>query len=111
MTDGFRPGDVVTAASGAEYVIGEPIGLAADPDQPCDAPNGGSYMHDGGSVRCRCTVCPRCRHHTGNSHQGHYWGFCKVTKTTREFHFCCPDPAFGCELEEPGHETADVAVP
>jgi hypothetical protein len=49
--------------------------------------------------KCRCLVCARCGHHTGNSHQGHYWGWCKVTCTVRAFHFCCPDPAFGCELE------------
>lgn len=51
---------------------------------------------------CRCVVCPRCGHHTGNSHQGHYWKLCKVTRTLRTFHFCCPDLAFGCELEQTG---------
>lgn len=46
--------------------------------------------------QCRCTVCARCGHHTGNSHQGHHWKLCQVTGTMREFHFCCPGD---CELE------------
>lgn len=49
---------------------------------------------DGG---CRCVVCARCGHHTGNSHQGHFWAFCKVTRSIREPHFCCPGD---CELGE-----------
>jgi hypothetical protein len=49
--------------------------------------------------RCRCLVCARCGHHTGNTSQGHYWGFCKATKTIREHHFCCPGD---CELETKG---------
>lgn len=64
-----------------------------DDGSPCDAPDGGSYYPDGG---CRCIVCGRCGHHTGNSTQGHYWAFCKVTKTRRDFHQCCPGD---CELE------------
>jgi hypothetical protein len=47
------------------------------------------------TVTCRCMVCARCNHHTGNSHQGHYWKFCKVTKHMEEFHFCCPGD---CEI-------------
>lgn len=35
-------------------------------------------------------TCGRCDRPTGNYTQGHYWAFCKVTKTIREFHFCCP---------------------
>jgi len=58
----------------------------------CDSPDPPS-MVDG---HCRCIVCSRCKHHTGNSSQGHYWSWCNVTKTVREFHFCCPD---NCELE------------
>jgi hypothetical protein len=67
--------------------------------------------------RCRCLVCARCGHHTGNSHQGHYWSHCKVLagrvnaslapgetlpiaeflrRTSRDFHFCCPGD---CEFE------------
>lgn len=95
----LKPGDVLKGASGAEYVIGGLIGTAAGPGSECDAPDGGSYMFADGSMRCRCVVCPRCHHHTGNSHQGHHWAFCEVTGTTRDFHFCCPDPEFGCELE------------
>lgn len=49
-------------------------------------------------------LCGRCNQHTGNNHQGHYWGFCKVyaarglewEKCIRDFHFCCPED---CELE------------
>lgn len=56
----------------------------------CDAPNAG--YADG---HCRCIVCARCGRHTGNGNQGHYWAHCKVTRTVREFHFCCPGD---CEL-------------
>lgn len=63
----------------------------------CDAPEPRPvYIQPDGSVVCRCTVCGRCGHHTGNSNQGHYWSHCSVTRTLREFHFCCPDD---CELE------------
>lgn len=93
MSD-LRPGDRV-----GQWKIGGVIGLSPDLNLECDAPDGGSYMMIDGKVRCRCVVCPRCRHHTGNSHQGHYWGFCKVTGTIRQAHLCCPDPKFGCELE------------
>lgn len=60
----------------------------------CDFPGGSAAvsMVDG---RCRCTVCPHCGHHTGNAHQGHYFTWCRVTQTDREFHFCCPGD---CEL-------------
>lgn len=46
---------------------------------------------------CRCVVCARCGHHTGNSNQGHYWAWCKVSKQREEFHFCCPG---NCDLGE-----------
>lgn len=46
---------------------------------------------------CRCVICGRCNEHTGNSSQGHYWAFCKVTGTFRSMHFCCPGH---CQLEE-----------
>jgi hypothetical protein len=46
---------------------------------------------------CRCFWCGRCNQATGNSTQGHFWAFCKVTGTMRDFHFCCPD---NCALEE-----------
>lgn len=45
---------------------------------------------------CRCFWCGRCNNVTGNSNQGHYWAYCGVTKSVRDFHFCCPD---NCELE------------
>lgn len=44
----------------------------------------------------RLLVCARCNQRTNNTHQGHYWAWCRVTKDTREFHFCCPD---NCQLE------------
>lgn len=46
---------------------------------------------------CRCIVCARCGHHTGNNTQGHYWALCKVTCKVEDFHMCCPDD---CELSE-----------
>lgn len=62
----------------------------------CDAAVFGSapsYFPDG---RCRCTICARCGHHTGNSHQGHYWKWCKQEgQMLDDWHFCCPDLA--CE--------------
>ena len=61
----------------------------------CDARSASVSVVDG---HCRCLVCARCGHHTGNSHQGHYWAYCQVTRGKRDFHFCCPAPA-GCELE------------
>lgn len=67
----------------------------------CDAPESPVYilrMEAGRPVYgCRCMVCPRCAHHTGNNTQGHYWSWCHVTKSGREFHLCCPGD---CELEE-----------
>lgn len=62
----------------------------------CDFPDPPVYQMGEDSYSCRCTICGRCGHHTGNSNQGHYWRLCKVTKTMREFHQCCPDD---CELE------------
>ena len=69
-----------------------------EPDN-CDAAKFGSAPTSTADGHCRCLVCSRCGHHTGEANQGHYWSFCKVTKTMREFHFCCPDEEHGCELE------------
>ena len=73
-------------------------GVFGTPPPGCDAHMFGSppSVLDG---RCRCLVCGHCGHHTGNSHQGHYWSWCSVTRSLRGFHFCCPDDEFGCELE------------
>ncbi len=98
-SDLLAPGTVLTSASGAEYVIGEPIGYTAEPGMVCDAAEYGGHPSMDGTGRCRCVVCARCGHHTGNSHQGHYWGFCHVTRTVREPHLCCPTEP-GCELED-----------
>lgn len=65
----------------------------------CDANEFGSYASVYTDGRCRCLVCARCGHHTGNGTQGHYWTWCKVTRSMRTNHFCCPDSEFGCELE------------
>lgn len=46
---------------------------------------------------CRHLTCGRCEQHTDNGNQGHYWAYCSVTKTVRDFHFCCPGD---CELGE-----------
>lgn len=40
--------------------------------------------------------CGRCGHATDGRLQGHWWGHCDVTGTTRATHFCCPG---SCELE------------
>ena len=56
----------------------------------------GYYNPDTGVWTCRCVICAHCNKHTGNSHQGHYWSYCMVTKSVRDFHFCCPT---GCSLE------------
>lgn len=68
----------------------------------CDAANPSVYAEGdpaGGPITyvCRCGICGRCGRHTGNATQRHYWARCKVTKTMRDFHFCCPG---NCELEE-----------
>lgn len=76
---------------GGRYQITGLIGTDAGPG-PCDATDPPTYS-DG---RCRCVVCARCGKHTGNSNQGHFWAFCKVTKGMRDFHLCCPGD---CELE------------
>lgn len=60
----------------------------------CDSPTPASRIGD----VCRCLVCSRCGHHTGNATQGHYWSYCQATKTLREPHMCCPG---NCELENP----------
>jgi hypothetical protein len=65
----------------------------------CDAPSGGSvYLASDGKTYCRCVVCSRCGHHTGNSHQGHAWSYCSKTGEKVGFHFCCPD--LPCEYPE-----------
>jgi hypothetical protein len=81
--------DQPTTIAGRYQVTGL-IGTFGDRG-PCDAPDATRYP--GG---CTCIVCARCGNHTGNSNQGHYWAHCKVTKTKREFHLCCPGD---CELE------------
>ena len=126
MTD-IEPGTILTGASGAEYEIGEPIGSFGGRGE-CDAHLfGGAASVNALTGECRCIVCARCGHHTGNSHQGHYWKACKVLSarfdaehagehipfaeavqlTSRdEFHMCCPPP-LGCELEPPEETPGD----
>ena len=62
----------------------------------CDYPKPSVYSTRDGGYTCRCLICGRCGKHTGNSTQGHFWKFCDVTKTVRDFHLCCPND---CELE------------
>ena len=95
----LKPGDVIKGDSGQEWVIGGLTGKAPEPGSECDAPNPSGYSMPDGTTRCRCVVCPRCNHHTGNAHQGHYWAYCQVKRGPRDFHFCCDDSVFGCELE------------
>lgn len=61
----------------------------------CDQFNFSILPNPDGTTACRCIVCARCGRHTGNATQGHYWGFCDVTKKIEKFHFCCPG---NCEL-------------
>lgn len=65
----------------------------------CDAPDGPVYVmgyRDGEVVYgCRCIICSRCGHHTGNGTQGHYWSYCQVTGQREGFHMCCPR---NCEI-------------
>jgi hypothetical protein len=68
-----------------------PEGSVRVDQHACDRPDA-SRLGD----QCRCLVCSRCHRHTGNTTQGHYWGFCKVTGTVRQTHFCCPG---SCQLE------------
>lgn len=49
-------------------------------------------------VEVQGMLCARCEQQTNNRSQGHYWAWCKVTRSVREFHFCCPGD---CELEAP----------
>lgn len=68
---------------------------------PCNAPNPPIYLASGlltddPGLNCRCVVCPRCNMHTGNSTQGHFWAWCKVTESRRDYHWCCEE---SCSLE------------
>lgn len=68
-------------------------GLAASTNPPgCDSPVPASWNGRGG---CTCIICGRCKRHTGNSNQGHYWAICTVNRAVEQFHFCCPGD---CEL-------------
>lgn len=90
----------------------------------CDAENPSVYfsIHNNGYI-CRCIVCGRCGHHTGNNTQGHFWKHCSVlarlyppkpgesfakyeNRVSPDFHQCCPG---NCELyEEDGTRRAEV---
>lgn len=66
-------------------------------DLDCDYEGAASIYFDwtGRKAVCRCMICSRCGHHTGNTTQGHYWSMCKVKRDNKEHHFCCPGD---CEL-------------
>lgn len=71
------------------------------------------YMDRDGTYVCRCMICFRCKRHTGNSTQGHFWQVCHVRikfhsqhkkdsvldceECHPDFHQCCPND---CELFE-----------
>ena len=62
----------------------------------CDAAWASFYFDNNtGQMLCTCLICARCDRHTGNGHQGHYWGWCRVTNKMEDLHFCCPGD---CEL-------------
>lgn len=65
----------------------------------CDEPTASRYFvtDDIGNkvLACRCVICAQCKQHTGNANQGHYWAYCKITRRSETFHFCCPD---ACQL-------------
>jgi hypothetical protein len=83
---------------------GERLMAFGTPPPDCDAEQFGEHpsVVDG---HCRCMTCPRCGHHTANTHHGHYGSWCSVTKSPSGSHFCCRDPEFGCELEHPAAGT------
>lgn len=61
----------------------------------CDAPQPRPYYvigeRDGRLIYgCRCAICARCGHHTGNTTQGHFWSWCQVSQRSEGYHFCCP---------------------
>lgn len=64
-------------------------------------------VHDPITDRSLGMVCARCKQHTGNNTQGHYWAICTAVlargvplkRARRDHHFCCPGD---CELEAPG---------
>lgn len=63
---------------------------------PCEQGPAASIIRtEAGKYECRCLICARCGHHTGNSHQGHYWSYCSVTGQIERPHFCCPGD---CEI-------------
>lgn len=56
-------------------------------------------MTDARSKHDEGITCPRCGRATGNTSQGHRWRFCRITRTHRRLHYCCPEPQ-GCEIEK-----------
>lgn len=85
-TDNNESGGRVTAPA-------EPI----ENEKECSEPSSLTYEDPKSGKRyCNCLICGRCGKHTGNTNQGHNWAWCSVTKSKREFHFCCPGD---CELE------------
>jgi hypothetical protein len=73
----------------------------------CDAERPPVYSDGHGGYTCRCLICARCGHHTGNNTQGHFWRLCNVqmklhytkhkaknqwscTECMPDYHQCCP---------------------
>lgn len=62
--------------------------------QGCEADSPQVVVTSAG-VSCTCFVCGECDQHTGTTSHGHYSSYCKVTRSMRDPHFCCPGK---CEL-------------
>lgn len=95
-----------------DYEINRFIGSFGESTTECDYEGSASrYRGPNGTMTCRCIMCGRCGHHTGNSNQGHYWKICHVMakfhaqhkaksgfscdECCPDFHLCCPG---NCEL-------------
>lgn len=104
-----RVATVLTAAAerlaGLVQPLVDALGEPCWPGSECDAPEPRPVyvldVVDGVAVLgCRCLVCARCRRHTGNTTQGHFWRFCARTgELAVDWHFCCPGD---CAQASPG---------
>lgn len=108
MIDSHRPlasngkhGDLHTPTCGCDDIVNQQVRDDRSMCATC------ATEHDDITWTSLGMLCARCGQHTGNNHQGHYWGLCKVlvaqgatgNDAIRELHFCCPGD---CELEAGG---------
>ncbi len=96
MSDGTVPVSEESDASSDTPIIGGTFDIPVEDDKPYEIYGGWLGSTIGYLNAQRNVICGRCEPDTGNSNQGHYWAWCKVTRSMREFHFCCPD---NCALE------------